>query len=225
MDDKFLRELSEAVRPEFTQALYARLQTIPERRPQRGIGPAAAVILTVMTIIACATPQIRTPILEAIETPIARVIGEPAMAIFRTAGNTEQRVPLEVVYLDIEQARERIPFPLHFPTWLPDGLEPTQIALVEPPEGKIGMLSTGWTKGDEIPLRLNVWWPAGGIRMQVEETVEINGQPASFVREPGASGLISLTWVQQDEGTAYILTANPERISKDELLQIAATMR
>ncbi len=225
MDDKFLRELSEAVRPEFTQALYARLQTIPERRPQRGIGPAVAVILTVMTIIACATPQIRTPILEAIETPVARVIGEPAMAIFRTAGNTEQRVPLEVVYLDIEQVREKIPFPLHFPTWLPDGFEPTQIAFVAPPEGKIGMLSTGWTKGAEIPLRLNVWWPAGSIRMQVEETVELNGQPASFVREPGASGLISLTWVPQDEGAAYILTANPEHISKDELLQIAATMR
>ncbi|HOU14659.1 MAG TPA: hypothetical protein PKZ84_16250 [Anaerolineae bacterium] len=225
MDDEFLRELSEPVRPEFAQALYAHLQAIPERRARRWLGPATAIVLVVMSIIACATPQIRIPILKAIETPLARVVGEPAMVIFRTSLNTEQRVPLEVKYMDIEQVREEIAFPLRLPAWLPAGLEPTQIALITPPQGKIGLLSMEWTTGDATPLRLDVWWPAGGIRMQVEETVEINGQPASFVREPGASGLISLTWVQQEEGAAYILTANPEYISKDALLQIAATMR
>ncbi len=225
MNDEFLRELSEEVRPEFARALYARLQTIPERRPQRWLGPAVAVMLTVMTIIACATPQIRTPILEAIETPVARVIGESAVAIFRTAGNAEKRTPLEVVYLDIEQACEKVPFPLRVPTWLPDGLEPTQIAFIEPPQGKIGLLSTGWAKGDAIPLRLNVWWPAGGMAMQVAETVEINGQPTALTREAGGGGWISLTWVHPDEGAGYSLTADPDYISEDELLQIAATMR
>ncbi len=228
MDDEFLQELAKAVRPEFAQALYARLQNIPPRRPKRWIGPTAAIILTVIGIVACATPQIRTPLIEAIETPLAKVVGEPAAAVFRTvsrSGDAEQRVPLQVVTVNIEQAQKEVPFPIRFPEWVPEGLEPTEIAFIAPAEGKIGLLSMGWTKDDVIPLWLNVWWPAGQIRMQADETVEINGQPALFAQEPGASGGLSLTWIQQDEGAGYILTANPEYISKDELLQIAATMR
>lgn len=229
-DDEFLREWAQPPRPEFVQALHERLKQVPERREQRWLGPGILFFLLGLGIMACAVPQLRTPILQAIQTPLAQVRGEQTVAVFRTTGQAGEQenpapLPVQMEYLSFEEIEAKVPVSVHLPTWMPAGLEPAEAMLFTSP-GAVTLLSLGWEKeGEGFPLRLDIWWPAGRITLPVQETIEVNGQPAMWVEEPRAPGYVSLTWIQQEEGVAYVLTANREQISKEDMLRIAATMR
>ncbi len=76
MSDKFLYRLRETPRPEFAEALKARIFREPRRSPTvRRLRTGLVVLLAALVIAACAAPQTRTPIRRAIETIKVFVLG------------------------------------------------------------------------------------------------------------------------------------------------------
>jgi hypothetical protein len=130
--------------------------------------------------------------------------------------------------LSEEELRERLPFALRTPAWLPDGLE----------------LEGGWLQGSGDALRavleyrpasrepgpapLRQWVGPQALAAELlpplaeQVTVEVNGRPAIYA-EGDLDGLPAPAWlVWHNDGLSYALEARS--LSREELVRIAESL-
>ncbi|MGC9083901.1 MAG: hypothetical protein ACP5ME_12085 [Anaerolineae bacterium] len=151
MSDEFLYRLREPPRPEFAAALRERIfREPPGSRKPRGVRLGLAALLLAVILVACATPQIRTPILHATETAVARarvlfatykVGGSPRLEVISPGGD---RAVVTIESMSVAEAQERVPFQIRLPTWVPEGLEMNPLTVIPPEAFGDWVIYIGW---------------------------------------------------------------------------------
>jgi hypothetical protein len=231
MSDDFLNEHRERPSPEFTEALWERLQA--PRRPwwTRRLVWAPALLLLVLVGALAASPELRAG----------------ALAVVRAVGGIEVQEtdivpPLEgpvarsaFVTYDLEGAQRALPFAVRVPTWAPEGyvLVPEVSVLAAHDRRPVTTAVLTWRRGRlwielwveerpeaQPPLRLVAGHGSA-------EEVVVGGAPAALVRgawsaEDGtydASRSVALVWVEAE--LVYILRTWDSGISAEELIRMA----
>jgi hypothetical protein len=207
MSDEFLYEWRQMPRPEFAEALKERIFREPPGSARRGPRLGLVAMLVAVILAACATPQIRTPILRATEAVIARgqvifmtytVGGPPRLEVTSPSG---ERVVVTIKTMSVAEAQERVPFSLRIPTWVPEGLKMNLLTVIPPEAYGDWIIYVGWRgpysggvafpDPSLAPLFLQIegpnvrrWWALGGEAPPTltafpypEEGTEINGKP------------------------------------------------
>ena len=252
MSDEFLYGWRQTPRPEFAEALKERIfreppGPSPERRRVRiGLG----ALLVAVILVACATPQIRTPILRATETVIARgqviymtykVGGLPRLEV--TSPNGE-RVVVTIETMSVAEAQERLPFSLRIPTWVPEGLEMNSLTVIPSEAYGDWIIYVGWRGPHSggmmlpdpmlTPLFLRIEGP--NVRpfgylptaspYPPEETTQINGKPVYMtVSQQWYAPVATVSWVQEEDGVRYTLTGNLSMVSQEDMVRVVETIR
>ncbi len=154
MNDEFLYRLRESPRPEFAEALKARVFR-EQRRSLTACRVRAGLIglLAALVIAACAAPQTRTPILKATETAITRgreIVtrfflvsqGRPTRLVMTFPCGEGQDVRVET--LSLSEAQKLVPFQIQLPTWVPEGLEMNPVTVIHPEGFGDWVVYIGW---------------------------------------------------------------------------------
>lgn len=155
MSDEFLYRFRELPRPEFAEALKARISQEPRRSPTaRKVRTGLVVLLAALIIAACAAPQTRTPIVQATKA-VVRVFllqrtaprsvyttgGPPRMEVELPSGE-KKMVTVETMFLS--EAQQRVPFQIRIPTWVPEGLEMNPLTVIPPEAYGDWVILAGW---------------------------------------------------------------------------------
>lgn len=201
MSDEFLYRLREMPRPEFAEALKARVFRERPRSPSaRRVRTGLVVLLAALIIAACAAPQTRTPILKATETVITRGREVVTRFILVSEGAPPRMVmtfpcgeggDVQVESLSVREARKQVPFQIRVPTWVPEGLEMNPVTLVHPEGFGDWVVYIGWRGAysggmlfpefGEAPLSLKIegpgakefWARCAGQLRNARVTVEV----------------------------------------------------
>lgn len=191
MSDEFLYRLREMPRPEFAEALKARVFRERPRSPTaRRVRTGLAVLLAALIIAACAAPQTRMPIVQATKA-VVRVFllpqtvpysvyttgGPPRMEVILPSGE-KKMVTIETMSLG--EAQQRVPFQIHIPTWVPEGLEMNPLTVIPPEAYGDWVVLAGWRgpysggmlfpdmHPERVPLSLRIEGP--NVRRNEEES-------------------------------------------------------
>ncbi len=208
MSDEFLYGWRQTPRPEFAEALKERIfrePPCPPRRPHR-IHVSLLTLLLVAIIVACTTPQIRTPVLQATETVITeggKVAGRFIQLVFTRDGK-----PDETVYiwrLPCGEGEQSIR--LYFPPDVSEGPpRRVPIVLIMPEEQR-----EQFFKGCEHLLSLEVSEEELTVRF-----VEVNDRRATLIVNEKEHNAL-LTW--EENGIAYLVFGDLDQIPREELIR------
>jgi hypothetical protein len=235
MNDDFLTRFRKAPRREFAADLYERIN-IPMNQPRKFTLKRFSVAVAVC--LALATALVFSPSVRAVWTYISREIGgvtyleeDPA------AGPTVTPLPESAVTtvpedrLTLSEAREKVPFEIHLPTWVPEGF--TMSSSV-----RISYFGDKYT-----PVEI-IWYgnsrPLGGIQLTVGQRVnwlvdldhlqevQINGASAGLTggnwnADTGewSGDDLTLTWMLGD--VMYRLSARG--LPVEDLIRMAESIR
>ncbi len=210
MSDEFLYQWRQVPRPEFAEALKERIFREPPgspRRPHR-IRIGLLTLLLVAIIVACTTPQIRTPVLQATEVAIAeggKAAGRLIHLVFTRDGK-----PDETVYiwrLPCGEGEQSIQ--LYFPPDAGEGpLRRVPVVLIMLEEER-----DHFFQGCERLLSAEV--SEEDITVQF---VELNDKRATLIVNEKEHNAM-LTWVEN--GIAYLVFGDLDQMPREELIRKA----
>lgn len=249
MNDEFIYRQMPEPRAEFTEELWDRIAgkekssnvSTLRRLPFSifGMGWKLAVPgIALLAIAVLSIPSVRAAALQAITSIAGFDFEETAVYPY------EGPIQYNEVHLDIEEAREELPFSFGLPTWIPEGYVPRKQALV--------LLSAEETDLSEA-TNIYLYWldrsgnnliliaqalevadcPACLTPVGADSTVEvfINGFPAALTRGAWnieteawdtSQGMINLRWISDD--ALYMMTAIESSISEGDLIRVAESI-
>lgn len=236
MNDDFLYKFHKSPRRVFAAALYERINFPMKEQSKytwKRLTFAAALSLAV------AAALLFSPNARAALTYIFLEIGgvtyiedDPA------AGGTATPLPESAVttvpseMLPLAEAREKFPFEISLPTWVPDGYEMTpSVRLLYFPEDLTFVEISWWGPNfADGPIILSISRP---VKWEVDldhvQEVQINGQPAGLTgggwnADTGqwdtVENNLTLTWLR---GAAMYLLRSPG-ITAEEIIQVAESI-
>lgn len=239
-EDEFLRQLRQAPRPEFTEALFESLS-----RPRGGsilayfhpnvlrpLGKYAVALGLALAILGMASPGVRAGVAQT----IGRVGGFTFVASDRGWDSAPHPAPAQqppqAGRVGLAAARSQVPYSFELPTWLPAGRtlkeEATEVA---------GTSVIVYYVGND-PLQNFVWRTYQGqggtglVGRETTETVTVNGESALLIRglwdertgEWSRPHLVTLHWFQN--GVSYEIHANLNSgMTVDDLIRMAESAR
>jgi hypothetical protein len=233
MNDDFLTRFRKSPSREFSAALYERIKTpmITQKKfPLRRFTFAAALVLALFVALTF-SPSARARLLY-----IFKVIGGVTYEQEDDAGSPGTPLPESQVtivpedYLSLEEARGKVPFEIHLPTWLPDGstmIDTVRISYFGP---RYTPVEIKWTGPDPklgyiiLSVGQPVHWE---VDLEHVQAVKINGQPAGLTggdwdADTGqwSADDLTLTWLRGD--VQYRLSYRGD--SADTLIRMAESI-
>jgi hypothetical protein len=147
-----------------------------------------------------------------------------------------------VVLVSLDEAQRRVPFAIHRPTWVPDGLTLAGVFLATPPgtEGADAPPSVvlSYRAPDASPslsLRLSAGPPEASATAPaaLEQLVELNDQTAIYVHGAwqhdgtwdGLADASTLVWTMQRDNVGCVLTQAGLGLGPGEMARIAESLQ
>lgn len=250
MNDDFIYRAMPEPRAEFSAALWLGIAGREARTTRdmwklallsaKKAGWRLAVLsLVIVGMSLLSIPSVRAAALQAIMSIAGFDFHESTVYPY------EEVISYNEVYVDVEEARAKLPFSFGLPTWIPEGYVPSGKALVllsadESDLSKATNIYLYWEDGSGNRLFLIVQAPELAecstcvIPIGADSTVEvvIHGSPAALTRgawDPEleawdtSQGTINLRWISED--AIYMLTAVESSVSEADLIRVAESIR
>jgi len=211
------------------------LKLLPSNASQRIAAPVVGLVIALVLITFLAT----SPVVRATLGEIEEAIGRIFLIVTDVMPDSSEATLIDEEQMTVEDARNLAPFQFSLPTHLPEGFAGTDIVGVSIPNEVVAeVVRAQWhdEDGNLLELCIHAHKDIEPIQTIVGpdslEVVQVNGSEAALVR--GGWDNPSGEWRYQDEtitviwvlgDVRYSLLSHGDRLSIDELITVAETVR